>query len=258
MIEDMVYKLMEEANEEAEHKGFCDQEMGTNKMTREQKATDVEELTASVEETTADLSEQMSEIDASTQKATAIRNAEKVKNAQTIADAAGASDAVASALTVLQEFYESASALVQERTSVHVARSARAMQPVQSGASTGVVGMLEVILSDFERLEADTKESEAMNQKEFEKFLHGSNQAKAVLEASVKNKNELKTETDVNLATAQKDLASTQEELDAALAYFEKLKPSCVEAGVSYEDRVARRKEEIESLKEALNILDDS
>merc|ERR1719379_1676375 len=122
-------------------------------------------------------------------------------------------------------------------------------------ASTGVVGMLEVILSDFERLEADTKESEAMNQKEFEKFMHGSNQAKAVLEASVKNKNELKTETDVNLATAQKDLASTQEELNAALAYFEKLKPSCVEAGVSYEDRVARRKEEIESLQEALEIL---
>merc|ERR1719156_256347 len=31
MIQDMVTKLMEEANEEAEHKGFCDTEMGTNK-----------------------------------------------------------------------------------------------------------------------------------------------------------------------------------------------------------------------------------
>ena len=30
---------------------------------------------------------------------------------------------------------------------------------------------------------------------------------------------------------------------------------SCVDAGVSYEDRVARRKEEIESLQEALRIL---
>ena len=30
---------------------------------------------------------------------------------------------------------------------------------------------------------------------------------------------------------------------------------SCVDAGVSYEDRVARRKEEIESLQEALKIL---
>merc|ERR1711865_1175691 len=33
------------------------------------------------------------------------------------------------------------------------------------------------------------------------------------------------------------------------------LKPSCVDSGVSYEDRVARRKEEIESLQEALKIL---
>ena len=30
---------------------------------------------------------------------------------------------------------------------------------------------------------------------------------------------------------------------------------SCVDAGVSYEDRVARRNAEIQSLKEALNIL---
>ena len=39
------------------------------------------------------------------------------------------------------------------------------------------------------------------------------------------------------------------------LAYFDKLKPSCVDSGVSYEDRVGRRKEEIESLQEALKIL---
>jgi len=36
---------------------------------------------------------------------------------------------------------------------------------------------------------------------------------------------------------------------------YPKLKPSCVDAGVSYEDRVGRRKEEIESLQEALKIL---
>jgi len=51
------------------------------------------------------------------------------------------------------------------------------------------------------------------------------------------------------------DLEGTQKELDAALAYFDKLKPSCVDAGVSYEGRVTRRKEEIQSLQEALRIL---
>ena len=51
------------------------------------------------------------------------------------------------------------------------------------------------------------------------------------------------------------DLEGTQKELDAALDYFDKLKPSCIESGVSFEDRVARRKEEIQSLQEALKIL---
>merc|ERR1719453_643854 len=79
MIQDMVDKLMLEANEEAEHKGFCDTEMGTNKMTRDQKTTDVEELTASVEEMTAtlqklgeeisDLSARVGETDAAVAKA---------------------------------------------------------------------------------------------------------------------------------------------------------------------------------------------
>jgi hypothetical protein len=50
-------------------------------------------------------------------------------------------------------------------------------------------------------------------------------------------------------------LEGTQKELDAALAYYDKLKPDCIDSGVSYEERVARRQEEIESLQEALKIL---
>ena len=43
----------------------------------------------------------------------------------------------------------------------------------------------------------------------------------------------------------------TSQELTAALAYYGKLKPSCVDSGISYEERVARRKEDIASLQEA-------
>ena len=55
--------------------------------------------------------------------------------------------------------------------------------------------------------------------------------------------------------TTKSDLDATQKELDAALAYYEKLKPSCVDAGLSYEERVKMREEEIQSLQEALRIL---
>merc|ERR1711897_131282 len=100
------------------------------------------------------------------------------------------------------------------------------------------------IESDFARLESDTKASEATAQKEYDTFMTDSKVDKS------------EKSTDIEHKTAKKeDLEGTQKELDAALAYFDKLKPSCVDAGVSYEDRVARRKEEIESLQEALRIL---
>jgi len=257
MIQDMVYKLMEEANEEAEHKGFCDAEMGKNKMTRDQKGTAVEELTASIEEMGAHinrlgeqiggLSGQLAELNAAVVEATSIRQEEKTKNTETITEAKAASSAVQKALGVLQDFYDKAAgaSLVQVQA------------PVQASAGGGVIGMLEVILSDFERLEANTKIAEATAQKEYETFTNESSMDKAVKETQVNNMSEEKTQLDVDNATAQKDLESTQSELDAALEYYEKLKPSCVQEVESYEDRVARRKEEIESLKDALKILDD-
>merc|ERR1719487_1567673 len=38
MIKDLIVRLMEEANEEAEHKGWCDTELSTNEQTRKEKA----------------------------------------------------------------------------------------------------------------------------------------------------------------------------------------------------------------------------
>merc|ERR1719321_2258145 len=98
----------------------------------------------------------------------------------------------------------------------------------------GVLGMLEVCESDFARLESETTTGEA---------------------DAAKHKSGTKQSKESALATAKKDLAGVQEELAAAMAYYEKLKPSCVDAGESYEERVARRKQEIESLQEALKIL---
>merc|ERR1719181_827900 len=104
MIQDMVDKLMEEANDEAEHKGFCDTEMGTNKQTRDTKTTAAAELSAQIEQMTAEanslaqecaeLTQEIVEIDAAVAKATEVRATEKEKNTATIADAQAASAAV--------------------------------------------------------------------------------------------------------------------------------------------------------------------
>jgi len=252
MIQDMVFKLMTEANEEAEQKGFCDAELGKNKMTRDQKTTSIDELTATIDELSSkmvqlgteisDLSQRISDTDAAIQEATAIRQDEKAKNTQTIEEAVGASVAVKQALDVLNEYYQS------------VGGSAVLLQ---STSSTGILGMLEVILSDFARLESNTKSNEATSQGTYKKFIADSNLDRSMAEQQVKDKSESRTEADINLADAKKDWESTQAELSAAKAYFEKLKPTCAGEKVSYDDRVARRELEIESLKEALKILDE-
>merc|ERR1719456_1474794 len=97
MIKDMITKLMEEANEEAEHKGWCDTELSTNQQTREAKSDEVDKLSAEIEALSAtvsklaeditELSEGIATIDKAVAEATADREAEKAKNVETIADA---------------------------------------------------------------------------------------------------------------------------------------------------------------------------
>merc|ERR1719443_1164257 len=119
----------------------------------------------------------------------------------------------------------------------------------------GVIGMLEVIQSDFARLEAETKAAESQSQKEYDQFMTDSEVDKTQKTSDIEHKTKLKEDQAKSMTEKQSDLEGTQKELDAALDYYEKLKPSCVDSGVSYEDCVKRREEEIQSLKEALQIL---
>merc|ERR1719478_1607773 len=115
--------------------------------------------------------------------------------------------------------------------------------------------MIEVIQSDFARLEADTTAAEAEAQKTFDEFMGDSSVDKAQKSSDIQHKTSKKQNQEQALQEHKTDLEGTQKELDAAMEYYEKLKPSCIDAGVSYEERVSRRKEEIQSLQEALRIL---
>merc|ERR1719217_1502726 len=267
MIKDLITKLMEEANEEAEHKGWCDAELMTNEQTRKEKTeqvatlhAEIDELQASIQKLTeeiTELTEAVAALDAAEAKATKIREEEKAKNADTVKDAIAAQKAVEQALKVLKDFYEKAgeaTALVQQQPEAPEIFDDKPYKGM-GGESGGVIGMLEVILSDFARLEAETKAAEEEAQKEYDEFMTDSSVDKAAKQQDVDHKTKKKQDQSQTLEEKEKDLDGTQKELDAALAYYEKLKPSCVDAGVSYEDRVARRKEEIQSLQEALKIL---
>merc|ERR1712014_19323 len=256
----------EEANEEAEHKGWCDTELSTNEQTRKEKTeavetlhAEIDQLEASIAKLTEDIGEltkAVAELDAAMAKATKLRQEEKAKNTETISDSQEAQTAVAQALTVLKEFYakaaEATALLQQQPVAPEIFDSPYKGMQAENG---GVVGMLEVIESDFARLEADTKASEVTAQKEYDEFMTDSKVDKEAKSTDIEHKTAKKQDETQALTVKKADLEGTQKELDAALAYFDKLKPSCVDAGVSYDDRVARRKEEIESLQEALRIL---
>jgi len=265
MIKDLIVKLLEEANEEATHKGWCDTELGTNEHTRKEKTEAVETLTAEIEELEASiakgtedvtlLSQQVADLATAVSEATKLREAEKEKNAETISDAAEAQTAVAQALTVLKEFYAKAAkatAFVQQEPPPVFSDEPYQGMGAESG---GIVGMLEVIESDFARLQATTKANEATAAKEYSDFMNDSEIDKTKKASDIEHKEAKKQDEQHLLETKKVDLEGTQKELTAALRYFDKLKPSCVDSGVSYADRIARREAEIDSLKEALKIL---
>merc|ERR550537_1711052 len=121
--------------------------------------------------------------------------------------------------------------------------------------SGGIMGMLEVILSDFARLETETQEAENSASSTYEKFMDESNEDVAVKETEIEHKSNKKDTCSETISDLKKNLALTQTELDKALEYYEKLKAECVDTKLSYEERVQMREEEIQSLQEALKVL---
>merc|ERR1719199_883225 len=261
MIDSMITKLLEEANEESDKKGWCDKEMAVNGQTREDKTEEVNTLSAEMDKLKADimkLSEQIAdlavaiqEIDGAMVSATDIRQAESKKNKETIADAKDAQTAVGQAISVLKDFYAkaaTATALVQQKQTPEEEAPETFDEPYtgMGGASGGVVGLLEVIESDFSKLEAETTAAEDEAAKEYDRFMAESKKDKAVKTADMDYKKKTKTQKESDLSDTEGDLKGTEKELQSALFYYEKIKPQCVDAGVSYEERVAKREAEIE------------
>merc|ERR1719313_419339 len=115
--------------------------------------------------------------------------------------------------------------------------------------------MLEVILSDFARLQTETESSESSAANAYEQFMNESNEDVAVKETEIEHKSNKKDTCSETISELNKNLKLTQEELDKALDYYDKLKAECVDTKVSYEERVQMREEEIQSLQEALKVL---
>jgi len=293
MIDDMITRLIEEAGQESEQKGFCDKELGMSQKTRTKLQETIDALDAKIDENDAtitsttqriaELGKELAELSSSMKEATELRQEEKAKNTATIKDAQDALKAIQAATAVLKEFYakaSSATALLQADDSRPTMGSdewnslanpnfkGKVDKGHKEGMQTfgkkytgmqdeagGVFAMLEVIGSDFSAVEADTKSSEEAAVETYKGFMVDSKKATAVKEKEREMLISDKASANTEKLENTKDLKATQDQLLAAERYYDKLKPTCVDSGVSYSDRVKSREEEIESLKEALRIL---
>jgi len=261
LIEDMIEKLLKEAQEEATQKAFCDKEMGASKKTESEKIATTEKLQTRIDGNEAKIAEltdaiktleaEVADIDKAQSEATAIRTKEKTDNLAAIKDFRDSAEAVVAAMGVLKSFYEGG-AFIQTK-------SQKSTRPEFGGAKTdtgsSIISVLEVAESDFTTLLAETETEEDAAADAYAKQTEENKIAKATKMADAKAKeSEVKSLT-VELGHAKEDFESTSSELDAVQAYIEKLKPQCEEKAMSYEEKKAAREAEIAGLKEALEIL---
>merc|ERR1719454_1557336 len=225
--------------------------------------SEIEDLTATISQLTtdiADLTAALKDLAADMAENTAERSANKAENEQTIADAKAAQTAVEAAMAVMKDFNaKSAEATALSQVSKAPADDAPETfdKPYTGLLPEGgsVIDFLEVILTDFTRLESETAADEAQEEDEYKTFMFESKKDSALKQNEIKLKSGTKTDKESALQQAQADLKTTKEQLNKALEYYEKLKPTCVSSGITYEERVKRREEEIVSLQEALKIL---
>merc|ERR1719506_534407 len=126
---------------------------------------------------------------------------------------------------------------------------------IKGGGASGIIGLLEVAQSDFSQMDAEAKAEESAAAREYDKLVQDNAVSRATMEADIKGKTAERSRLENALAEMQSDRENTQKELDAIIAYIEKLKGACQVQPMSYEERTKRRRAEIDALQEALEIL---
>jgi len=265
LIEEMIAALLKQAEEEATQKAFCDEEMGKSKKSRADKESKIDKYqvrmdkassaTAELQAAVKELEGEVKDIDAAQAEATKIRTKENEDNTKAMKDFKDSADAVISAIGVLKSFYEGG-AFIQTSSRTRTMAKQPEFGGAKADAGGSIISVLEVAEEDFTRLYAEVDASESAAADAYEKLTTDNKISKATKGAEVKGKlSEIKG-LEVQLQQATEDHASTSSELDAVLAYLDKLKPQCETKVMSYAEKTAKREAEISGLKEALSILE--
>jgi hypothetical protein len=277
LIQELIERLLQEAANEANQKGWCDKSLADGEQRRTYAAEKIEELNGEMAELEATrdtlneelaiLAKEIADLNAAQAKAEKERADEKQENSETVAEAQAGLDAVEQAIDILDKFYKTAAnkakvdptALLQKGPLDDMPDAGFDAGETYAGAqgtSGGILGMLDVIKSDFIRTITETEKAEAEAEQDHLKFMTETSVSLAEKTMAEEQKTKYKDDTVAKLESADSDLSSQTELLTTAISELIELQPACVDTGMSYEERVARREQEIESLKKALCILE--
>jgi predicted nucleic acid-binding Zn-ribbon protein len=276
MIEKMIFRLMDEQKKEDEHKLWCDEEIKkteTMKEDKEDKIADlkaeIESLNAKVSQLASDIEEDnkmIADIDTFMKEATDIRNIGKKENAMAVKDSRDAQASLTNAIAVLTTFYKESGEVPKEpwefiQEPVKLPADPKTWDSPYTGVADpkkqpgGIIAVLETVLSDFEKMEAETTSQETVDQKEYEESMKTSEieKARRTQEVEMKSAERSRKVDKINSLSSQKK--QTEAGLEKTDQYLHDLQPACVDGDSTWEDRKAARTKEIEALKEAQIIL---
>jgi len=278
LIKDLIAKLKADAESEAEQKGVCDKGMAAAIADRDEANARIEVANAKITTLTATKNSLEDEIDtlnkdiASLKKAlleaTELRAEDKAENDKTIQMSDEGAKAVESALEILKQFYESAFVQTGKYVPPNSDREGNTVGDLApevfdskySGSqseSKGIIGILEVILSDFERTTKKTTQDDKDSQEAFEAFEKDTNDSVDKKKKRIEGAEGELSDAKASILEEQQELADGEVLLKSGLAKLEGLEAMCVKGEETFAERKAKRLEEIEALKSALQILED-
>jgi len=271
LIQELIERLLTEAANEANQKGWCDKataDATDRRDTAADKASSLNARMAKLEANIATLTEEtktlvqeIADLNAAVGDAKKMRKEEKEENKETVHEAEQGLEAAQLAIQVLERFYGTA-----KKATIKLSLSQGPFDDAPdagfktgeaytgAGAEGGIIGMMQVIESDFERTIKETNEAEAAAEKAHLEFLTESGMTLAEKNMANKEKSKYLREAQESLNEADDGLTSQTGKMVGAVKELMKLKKVCVDTGMSYADRVARREAEIASLKKALCI----
>jgi chromosome segregation ATPase len=250
MISDMIEKLEQEAAEAAELKQWCDKEISEATAKKEDSTAEFEKLTTSIDsksakskklkEEVATLQKELAELAETQQEMDKVREEEKAIYEKNKPELEQGLKGVKLALKILNDYYAKADK----------------SHGSSDGAGGGIIGMLEVIESDFTKGLTEMVAAEQTAAAAYEKETKENEIEKTTKTQDVKYKTKEAASLDKAVSELSSDRDSVQSELDAVNEYLESLEKKCTYKVESYEERKSRREAEINGLKEALDILE--